>query len=151
MALRNKSGAATGVSEEDFRFVVEDVLQEVRDTQPGWEELQAPIDKQGAHFFLSQNSREPVKEPEEMAPLWKILNLAGVDWTYGSQGWGGENYCMFLADEERWKKIATNTIQKAISLGCKVYLNTECGHSTFSVCAGQKKIRCKPTWKSRPW
>jgi Fe-S oxidoreductase len=139
-ALRNKSGAATGVSEEDFRFVVEDVLQEVRDTQPGWEDLQAPIDKEGAHFFLSQNSREPVKEPEEMAPLWKILHLAGVDWTYGSEGWAGENYCMFLADDENWEKIAKNTIDKANSLGCKVYLNTECGHSTFSVWMGQKKF-----------
>ena len=75
-----------------------------------------------------------------MAPLWKILNLAGADWTYGSEGWAGENYCMFLADDENWEKIATTTIQKANSLGCKVYLNTECGHSTFSVWMGQKKF-----------
>ena len=120
-------------SEEDFRFVVEDVVQEVRDNQPGWEDLPAPIDKQGAHFFLSQNSREPVTEPDEMIPLWKILHLAGADWTYGSEVWGGENDCMFLADDENWKRIASKTIQKANGLGCKVYLNTECGHSTYSV------------------
>ena len=140
MAVRNISGSAMGTSEEDFRFVVEDVLQEVRDTQPGWEDLQAPIDKQGAHFFLTQNSREPVTEPDEMVPLWKILHLVGADWTYGSEGWAGENYCMFLADDENWKKVANRTIQKANSLGCKVYLNTECGHSTFSVWMGQKKF-----------
>jgi L-lactate utilization protein LutB len=69
MALRNTSGSAMGTPEEDFRFVVEDMLEEVRADQPCWEDLQAPIDKQGAHFFLSQNSREPVTEPEEMAPL----------------------------------------------------------------------------------
>jgi Fe-S oxidoreductase len=40
---------------------------------------------------------------------------------------------MFLADDENWKKIAANTLKRAENLGCKVYLNTECGHSTFSV------------------
>jgi Fe-S oxidoreductase len=97
------------------------------------------MDKQGAHFFLSQNSREPVTEPDEMIPLWKILHLVGADWTYSCEGWGGENYCMFLADDENWKKIAEKTIRTAESLGCKVYLNTECGHSTFSVWKGQQR------------
>ncbi len=139
MALRNSSCSAMGTPEEDFKFVVEDVLEEVQETQPGWENLQAPMDKKNAHFFLSQNSREPVTEPDEMIPLWKILNIVGADWTYGSTGWGGENYCMFLADDENWKKITKTTLQSAMDLGCKVYLNTECGHSTFSVWMGQKR------------
>ncbi|SPD75331.1 conserved hypothetical protein [uncultured Desulfobacterium sp.] len=139
MALRNASGSAMGASPEDFQFVVEDVLEEVRNTQPGWEDLQAPVDKEGAHFFLSQNSREPVTEPDEMVPLWKILHLAGVDWTYSTTGWGGENYCMFLADDVSWKKVTEQTIRSAESLGCKVYLNTECGHSTYSVWGGVKR------------
>lgn len=140
MALKNDSCSAMGTDPEDFRFVVEDVLEEVRELQPRWKDLQAPIDKEGAHFFLSQNSREPVTEPDEMIPLWKILHMAGADWTYSCTGWGGENYCMFLADEENWKKIASTTLQTANNLGCKVYLNTECGHSTFSVWMGQKKF-----------
>jgi Fe-S oxidoreductase len=139
MALRNESGSAMGTPPDDFTFVVEDVLEEVRETQPGWESLQAPLEKQGAHFFVSQNSREPVTEPDEMVPLWKILHLAGADWTYSNRGWGGENYCMFLADEENWRKIASNTLHRAESLGCKVYLNTECGHSTFSVWQANKR------------
>jgi Fe-S oxidoreductase len=139
MALRNESCSAMGAPPEDFRFVVEDVLEEVRETQPGWEELQAPIDKQGADFFVSQNSREPVTEPDEMVPLWKILHLAGVNWTYSCTAWGGENYCMFLADDENWKKIGTSTLETAANLGCKVYLNTECGHSTFSVWEANRK------------
>ena len=114
-----------GTPEEDFRFVVEDVLDEVRETQPGWEALEAPIDKQGAEFFLNQNSREPVTEPDELLPLWKILHIVGADWTYGSKGWAGENYCMFLADDEGWKEITGTTLKQAEALGCKVYLNTE--------------------------
>lgn len=140
MALRNTSGSAMGISEEDFSWLVEDVLEEVRENQPQWQNLDAPVDKQGAHFFLSQNSREPGIEPEEMVPLWKILHIAGADWTYSKRGWGGENYCMFLADDESWEKVTRNTIESAMELGCKVYLNTECGHSTFSVWMGQKKF-----------
>ena len=143
MALRNDSCSAMGTPPEDFIFVVEDVAEEVRETQPGWENLEAPIDKKGAHFFLSQNSREPVTEPDEMVPLWKILNIVGADWTYGSTGWGGENYCMFLADDENWKKITEKTVGKAEELGCKVYLNTECGHSTYSVWMGVKRHNIK--------
>jgi len=125
MALRNDSCSAMGASPEDFTFVVEDVLEEYREAQPDFAEMQAPIDKQGAYFFLNQNSREPVTEPDEMVPLWKILHRVGADWTYGSKGWGGENYCMFLADNEAWEHIVRTTAKQADDLGCKVYLNTE--------------------------
>ena len=125
MALRNESCSAMGASPEDFQFVVEDVLEEYQEAQPEFKDMQAPIDKQGAEFFLNQNSREPVTEPDEMVPLWKILHLAGVDWTYGSKGWGGENYCLFLSDLEGWEHITRTTAKQADELGCKTYLNTE--------------------------
>ncbi|MFZ3046487.1 MAG: 4Fe-4S dicluster domain-containing protein, partial [Desulfatirhabdiaceae bacterium] len=86
MALRNDTCSAMGATEEDFQFVVEDVLSEVQENQTGMEDLQAPVNKQGAEFFLNQNSREPVTEPDEMVPLWKILHKAGADWTYGTKG-----------------------------------------------------------------
>lgn len=125
MALRNDSCSAMGTSPEDFEFVVEDVLEEYREAQPEFKDMQAPVDKVGAEFFLNQNSREPVTEPDEMVPLWKILHLAGVDWTYGSKGWGGENYCMFIADDPSWEKIVRTKANQVKELGCKTYLNTE--------------------------
>jgi hypothetical protein len=125
MALRNPSTSAMGATPEDFAFVVEDVLEEYREAQPEFAEMQAPIDKQGAEFFLNQNSREPVTEPDELVPLWKVLHLAGVDWTYGSQGWAGENYCMFLADDKSWEQVTRTTVEQANKLGCKIFLNTE--------------------------
>jgi len=125
MALRNDSGSAMGTPPEDFKFVVEDVLEEYQEAQPEFKDMQAPIDKQGAEFFLNQNSREPVTEPDEMPPLWKILHLVGADWTYGSKGWGGENYCLFLADNEAWEHLTRLTAKQADDLGCTTYLNTE--------------------------
>jgi len=125
MALKHDTCSAMGASEEDFQFVVEDVLAEYQESQPEFAEMQAPVNKQGAEFFLNQNSREPVTEPDEMVPLWKILHLAGADWTYGTKGWAAENYCMFLADDEAWKHIVEVKVKAVEDLGCKVWLNTE--------------------------
>jgi ferredoxin len=125
MALRNDSCSAMGASPEDFQFVVEDVLEEVKDTQPGWENLEVPINKKGATYLLNQNSREPVTEPDELIPLWKILHLVGADWTYATAGWAAENYCMFLADSEAWEYIVRTKAKAVDDLGCKYWLNTE--------------------------
>ena len=126
MALRNDSNSAMGTAPDDFIFVVEDVLEEYKESQPEFKDMVTPIDKPGAFFFLNQNSREPVTEPDELAPLWKILHLTGADWTYPSVMWAGENYCMFLGDDDGWKYIMekfTDHIDNV--LGCKLLVNTE--------------------------
>ncbi len=124
-ALKSDTCSAMGAMEEDFKFVVEDVLEEVKELQPGYDDLVAPMNKKGAKYFLNQNSREPVTEPDEMVPLWKIMNTVGADWTYGSVGWAAENYCMFLADDEAWEKIVRTKAETVDALGCKYWLNTE--------------------------
>jgi heterodisulfide reductase subunit C len=125
MAFKTETCSAMGASEEDFQFVVEDVLEEYREEQPEFKDMQAPINKQGAEFFLNQNSREPVTEPDEMVPLWKILHLVGADWTYGTKGWAAENYCLFCADNELWEKNVRIKAKAVDDLGCKIWLNTE--------------------------
>lgn len=125
MALKNDTTSAMGTNAEDFEFVVGDVLEEYQENQPEFAEMEAPIDKEGAEFFLNQNSREPNVEPDEMVPLWKILHMVGANWTYGSKGWAGENYCMFLADDDAWKKVTKTSADQANKLGVKTFLNTE--------------------------
>jgi hypothetical protein len=125
MALKNDTLSAMGTNEEDFQFVVEDVLEEYQEAQPEFADMEAPIDKEGAEFFLNQNSREPVTEPDEMVPLWKILHMVGANWTYGSKAWAGENYCMFLADDDAWKHMVQLSADTVHELGAKTYLNTE--------------------------
>jgi ferredoxin len=124
-ALKSGTTSAMGAGEEDFKFVVEDVLEEIRESQPRFADMEAPINKEGAQFFLNQNSREPVTEPDEMVPLWKILHMVGADWTYGTLGWAAENYCMFLSDDEGWEQIVRTKAKAVDDLGCKVWLNTE--------------------------
>jgi Fe-S oxidoreductase len=125
MALKHDTCSAMGTSEEDFQFVVEDVLEEYQETQPEFKDMKADVNREGAEFFLNQNSREPVTEPDEMVPLWKILHLAGADWTYGTKGWAAENYCMFLADNDAWEHIVRVKAKAVDDLKCKVWLNTE--------------------------
>jgi len=125
MAFKHDTMSAMGASEEDFQFVVEDVLEEYQEAQPEFAEMQAPINKEGAEFFLNQNSREPVTEPDEMVPLWKILHLAEADWTYGTKGWAAENYCLFCADTQMWEQNVRVKAEAVDALGCKYWLNTE--------------------------
>ncbi|NOX35702.1 MAG: (Fe-S)-binding protein [Deltaproteobacteria bacterium] len=140
LALEHESCSITNISSDDFKFVVEDVADDVRQTQQGFEQLNVPMDKKGAALFLSQSSRMPLTEPSEMAPLWKIMHLAGADWTYGSKGWAAENYCMFLADDTAWEKLVATKAGVVDKLGCKVLVNTECGHDFFAVRQGLEKF-----------
>ena len=133
LARSTDSTSAMGLPPEDFEFVVEDVLEEVRETQPRFKTMQAPMDKQGAHFFVNQNSREPMSEPDEMVPLWKIFDLVGADWTYSSKGWAAENFCMFSGDESAWYEVIKQRVDAVNDLGCQVWLNTECGHSYYTM------------------
>jgi len=87
--------------------------------------MQAPVNKQGAMFFLNQSSREPVTEPDEMVPLWKILHVAGIDWTYSSEWWDGANYCLFTGDPDDWEYTVRKQAEVVDALDCRYYINTE--------------------------
>ncbi len=140
LALTNEGHSAMGARTEDVKEVVEDILGEVKEEFPQFADMEVPFDRQDAYFFMNQNSREPVHEPEEMAPLWKILHLAGADWTYGSKGWAAENFCIFSGNEEAWRTVLEEKVAYIEKLGCKVWLNTECGHSYYAVKAGLGKF-----------
>jgi len=132
-ALKNNTCSSLGLNAEDWQLIVEDLVDDVRESQQGFENLKVPMDKKGAKLFLNQHSVMPVSEPEEMAALWKIMHLAGVDWTYGSKGWAAENFCYFLGDLSAWKKLVRTQTKAIDKLGCKVLVNTEFGHNLFAV------------------
>jgi len=141
------STSAMGLPPEDFVFVVKDVLEEVRELQPEFKDMQAPMDKKGAHFFVNQNSREPMSEPDEMVPLWKIFDMVGADWTYSSKAWAAENFCMFSGNEEAWSEVIKKRVDAVNELGCHVWLNTECGHSYYTMWKGINRFGLKANFK----
>ncbi len=119
------SCSAMGLTGEMFQETAEELLEEVKEEQEGFENLTAPFNKKGAEFFLNQNSREPQMEEDEMVPLWKILLTVGADWTYSDVGWAAENYSLFLADNDMWKHNVSLKANKVDELECKTWLNTE--------------------------
>jgi Fe-S oxidoreductase len=137
---RFPSTSAMGVRPEDFVEIVEEMAQEVRGSDPRFARLRVPVDKAGATFFVNQNSREPAVEPEEMAPLWKIFDYVGADWTYSSKGWAAENFCMFAGDDKAWEEMVRIRVEAVNRLGCKVWLNTECGHSFYTLWKGVERF-----------
>ncbi len=148
-ALSSESCSTRGTDPDEWRFIVEDVADDVRQLQPGFESLEVPIDKKGATLFLNQSSETPLKEPEEMPPLWKILHLAEADWTFGSKGWAAENFGMFLADRDAWEHIARKKTSALEALGCKVMLNTECGHDFLAAKRGLEKFKIPHSFEIR--
>jgi hypothetical protein len=76
-----------------------------------------------------------------MVPLWKILHLAGADWTYGTKGWAAENYCMFLAEDEAIGSISSRSRPKAVEdLGCQILAQYRMRSRTVRSPAGLKKF-----------
>ncbi len=147
LILSNDSTSAMGVPPADFEFVVQDVLEEVQETQPRFKDLKAPMNKVGAHFLVNQYSREPMSEPDEMVPLWKIFDMVGADWTYGSKGWAAENFCMFSGDDEAWREVIKTRVDAVNELGCNVWLNTECGHSYYTMWNALNRFGIKANFK----
>ncbi|WP_457552272.1 (Fe-S)-binding protein [Desulfobacula sp.] len=139
-SLKTNTCSTAGISVEDWKFIVEDIVDEVRQTQQGFEDLNVPMDEKHSNLFLTQNSGMPLTEPQEMPPLWKILHLADADWTYGSQGWAAENAGYLLGDDGAWEKILRKKTDAAEKLGCKVLVNTECGHDFFASRQGLEKF-----------
>ncbi len=125
MALSKNTCSAMGITEDIFEEAVEDTLDTVYDEQEEMGRLRAPLNKTGTHFYLNQNSREPAMEEDEMVPLWKILDMVGADWTYGTKGFAAENYCLFSADNVGWEKNVRLKAKAVDDLGCKEWLNTE--------------------------
>ena len=135
-AREQESCAAVDLSDERFLSTINGVAARVRNAGGRFDRLAVPVDKQDAEFFLNQSSEMLMNEPMEMAALWKILHQAGADWTYGAKGWAAENYCMFLADDPSWEALVRRKSRAIDRLGCKVLLNTECGHDFFAVKKG---------------
>ena len=125
MALRNDTCSAMGATEEDFQFVVEDVLEEYqeasagvcRDAGPGQQERGGVLPEpelQGT----GDRARRDGAAVEDPAPGGRRLDLR-------HQGLGGRELLHVLADDENWKHIVEVKKKAVEDLGCKVWLNTE--------------------------
>lgn len=111
-----KTGNNVGIPKEDFLFLLEDMAALLAEELPGFE---VPIDKKGAKYLFTINSKEPFAEPEDMLFWWKILYAAGESWTTTSENWEGVNWGLFTGDDEAMKEIVGRIVHNYKTLGCE--------------------------------
>ena len=79
--------------------------------------------------MLTVSSIELMKYPKSIVAMARLLNQAGVDWTFSTKGYESTNFG-FLAGKPH---IAKHAIEKLVTtaeeIGAKVLIIPECGHA----------------------
>jgi len=92
-------------------------------------EVDLPIDKKDADVLLTVSSIELMKYPKSIVAMARLLNQAGVNWTFSSSGYEATNFG-FLAGKTDIAKLAIERIVNAAEeLGTKTLVIPECGHA----------------------
>lgn len=111
-----KAGNNVGMPGADFLFLLEDLAAELAEELPGFE---VPVDKKGAKYLFTVNSKEPFAEPEDMMHWWRILHAANESWTVASENWEGVNWGLFTGDDAAMKEIVGRVVQNYKNLECE--------------------------------
>jgi len=111
-----KTGNNVGIPKDDFMFLLQDLGAELAEELPGFE---VPIDKKGAKYLFTINSKEPFAEPEDMMFWWRILYAADESWTTTSENWEGVNWGLFTGDDVAMKEIVGRIVKNYKELGCE--------------------------------
>jgi Fe-S oxidoreductase len=142
VAASRQAFAAAGRGPEDFMQAAENVREKgsplgvtptVFDDRVEWleddYEVDLPIDKKGADVLLTVSSIELMKFPKSIVAMARLLNQAGVNWTFSSSGYEATNFG-FLAGKIDIAKLAIRRIVDAAEdLGAKTLVIPECGHA----------------------
>jgi hypothetical protein len=97
-----KTGNNLGLPKEDFRFILEDVGEEIAE-EPGFEDFIVPIDKENANILTTIHNKLVNTHTNDLKHWWKIFHVAGEDWTVPSDNWEGTNWGLFTGDDESMK------------------------------------------------
>jgi Fe-S oxidoreductase len=96
-------GNNLGIPQEDFLFLLNDMSYEMEDE--GFPGFYVPIDREGANFLITINSKEPFGEPDDMKFWWKIFYAAKESWTVPAVNWEGVNWGLFSGDDESMREL----------------------------------------------
>jgi heterodisulfide reductase subunit C len=97
-----KTGNNLGLPAEDFRFIIEDVAEELAE-EPGFEGFNIPFDKKGANLLHTLHNKLVNTQNEDLVHWWKIFHAAGEDFTIPSTNWEGVNWGLFSGDDAAMK------------------------------------------------
>lgn len=92
-------------------------------------EVDLPLDKKGADVLLTVSSIEMMKYPDSIVSMGKLLNAAGVNWTFSSKGYEATNFGYLTGKTDISKIMTTRIVEAAEALGVKTVIIPECGHA----------------------
>jgi hypothetical protein len=111
-----KTGNNVGIPKDDFIFLLQDMGAELAEELPGFE---VPVDKKGAKYLFTINSKEPFAEPDDMTFWWRILYAANESWTVPSENWEGVNWGLFTGDDASMKVVVGRLVDNYKKLECE--------------------------------
>ena len=91
------------------------------------------IDKEQADILVVMSSIEIQKYPDSMAATAKILNAAGEDWTFRTDGFEATNFGMLSGNLDWQRDMSMRVIDAAVKIGAKLVLLPECGHAYMAL------------------
>ncbi len=121
-----RTGNQMEVSTEDWVETCDWMAEEYGEEVGG---LEIPVDKQDADYMYTVNPREPMYYPQDLGMAAEIFHVARLNWTVPSTGWDSTNLAMFAGNKVVAAIPVKNMYDKAIELGAKNILITECGHA----------------------
>jgi len=130
-------GNQMGVLKEDYVETIQWMSDELVEAlgEPG---AAIAIDKPGCDIMYTINPREAKYDPRTISDAAKIFHAAGESWTMPSDGWDMTNFGLFSGDDDLGGVVARRVYEKAIELGAKRVVMSECGHGYRSTrCEGQ--------------
>ena len=92
-------------------------------------EIDLPLDKKGADVLLTVSSIEMMKYPDSIVSMGKLLNAAGVNWTFSSKGYEATNFGYLTGKSDIAKTMTMRIVEAAEGLGVKTVIIPECGHA----------------------
>ena len=142
VAASRQAFAAAGRGPEDFMQAAENVREKgsplgvtpaVFDGRVEWleddYEVDLPLDKDKAEVLLTVSSIELMKYPKSIVAMARLMNQAGVDWTFSTKGYEATNFG-FLAGKPDIAKLAIDRlVDTAEAIGAKTLVIPECGHA----------------------
>ncbi|MDE3114599.1 MAG: (Fe-S)-binding protein [Pseudomonadota bacterium] len=114
-------GSPLGVTSEKFKERIEWIADE--------HEVEIALDKDKADILLTISSIELMKYPGSVAAMAKLLNHAGVSWTFSTKGYEATNFGYFAGRPEIAKAAVTRIVDAAVAIGARTVVIPECGHA----------------------
>ena len=121
-------GNSSAVSDENYRFVLEDVAAELAETLPGFE---IPIDRERAEYLFFPHPKEVAIDYDDLKWMWTIFHRAQVSWTVPGHNWESIDWGYFTGNMAVSRELARRKVEIARRLGVKTIILPDCGGSSF--------------------